>query len=143
MNLKNIKLLFIFVVIFICGGVTLPHFDFYRFDSNVSGEPAIYYARIALVDEFDKPISQASFSWSNHISLIQKKRSPYVIDEISDGLYIIAIVGKHNLSSLEITVNHSQFNELEFNIETLNFTKFQFGDINYKENTTKVVMDKI
>lgn len=115
MNSITTKTILFSLVFFVSGGIILPRFNFFRYEGQLLGTPAIYYLKIQINDKSERPVTDVSFNWSDKTSLIMKNRCPYVVDEISDGLYIIAIVGSYESSATTITINKRGYKSYSIN----------------------------
>jgi hypothetical protein len=142
MNSNHFKAIIYPVIFFLSGGLVLTSFDFFTFDHSRMGEPAIYYHKIEITDEAGEPLTGATFSWSNSMSLVMKSRAPYVIDEIVDGVYVIAIAGRYQISSVDVWISKEGFADQTIRMDAFAHKGAEFGEDNCKIGNQKVVMRK-
>lgn len=142
MNTQGWKAVVYSLVFFLAGGIILPRFDAFIFDLNTMGEPAIFYTKVQLTNEDGELLSNPSFRWSNSISLALKRTSPFVIDEVSQGCYVIAIVGAYQLSSHEITIMKEGYEHYTYRFDAMESKKFRQEEDNFSDDWVKVILRK-
>lgn len=108
-NRKKIFIFLKYIIVFIIGGFVSSELSIRNSRVIIEGEPTIYYARILISDDNNKPISNAEFTWLHSISIKPKEPCTSVINEYEPGKYVVVILGTSEDVGLNISINKDSY----------------------------------